>query len=443
MFIYRYISGLVETITGREDDENYDPHLHRKVPKPTTYGETMIHLLKGCIGAGLLAMPDAVRRLGIIMGTVGIILLGAIATYCIQILVIAEYKVCKKLKKGYVKFPRGMMESVKMGPKWIRWSGPLFYQLVDIFLIVWQIGVCAIYFVFVSENVKQVLDFYGIEYSLRMIIVFVFPPLLLLSMIKDLKLLSPVSSTANITTLLGIILVFFYLIQDDVEIDARKFSPKGVFEVPVFIGITLFALEAVGVVLALEYNMENPKDFTGLFGLFSIGMAIIVAIFCVLGVFGYLKYGDEVKASITLNLPLEDKKAQAARLAFAISLFLSFPLQNFVAYQIVWQKILKKYKPKAERLWDYLLRVFLVVIPFSMAVAAPMLGPFMGLIGALCLSMAAVVFPAIMDACLFYPGDFGFCYYRLTRDILIIIFGIFSLCAGVANSLAEMAEAWQ
>lgn len=53
--------------------------------------------------------------------------------------------------------------------------------------------------------------------------------------------------------------------------------------------------------------MENPKDFTGLFGLFSIGMTIIVAIFCVLGVFGYLKYGDEVKASITLNLPLEDK----------------------------------------------------------------------------------------------------------------------------------------
>lgn len=87
---------------------------------------------------------------------------------------------------------------------------------------------------------------------MRMIIVFVFPPLLLLSMIKDLKLLSPVSSTANITTLLGIILVFFYLIQDDVEIDARKFSPKGVFEVPVFIGITLFALEAVGVVSILR-----------------------------------------------------------------------------------------------------------------------------------------------------------------------------------------------
>lgn len=141
----------------------------------------MIHLLKGCIGAGLLAMPDAVRRLGIIMGTVGIILLGAIATYCIQILVcksslsskysdkypntqasymlqvIAEYKVCKKLKRGYVKFPRGMMESVRMGPKWIQWTGPMFYQLVDIFLIVWQIGVCAIYFVFVSENVKQVM----------------------------------------------------------------------------------------------------------------------------------------------------------------------------------------------------------------------------------------------------------------------------------------------
>lgn len=53
--------------------------------------------------------------------------------------------------------------------------------------------------------------------------------------------------------------------------------------------------------------MENPKDFTGLFGLFSIGMAIIVVMYMILGIFGYIKYGDEIKASITLNLPQKEK----------------------------------------------------------------------------------------------------------------------------------------
>lgn len=62
------------------------------------------------------------------------------------------------MKRGYVKFPKGMKVAIQSGPHCMRWSGVLFYQLVDIFLIAWQIGVCAIYFVFVSENVKQVTN---------------------------------------------------------------------------------------------------------------------------------------------------------------------------------------------------------------------------------------------------------------------------------------------
>lgn len=60
-------------------------------------------------------------------------------------------------------------------------------------------------------------------------------------------------------------------------------------------------------ILALEHNMDNPKDFTGWCGLFSKGMIVICLVYLILGVFGYLKYGDECQASVTLNLPQEDK----------------------------------------------------------------------------------------------------------------------------------------
>lgn len=69
------------------------------------------------------------------------------------------------MKRGYVKFPKGMKVAIQSGPECMRWSGVLFYQLVDIFLIMWQIGVCAIYFVFVSENVKQVNKYLMTEIS--------------------------------------------------------------------------------------------------------------------------------------------------------------------------------------------------------------------------------------------------------------------------------------
>lgn len=60
-------------------------------------------------------------------------------------------------------------------------------------------------------------------------------------------------------------------------------------------------------VLALEYNMEKPKQFVGLFGLFNIGMLMIIGLYMIIGVFGYLKFGDNIQASITLNLPFAEK----------------------------------------------------------------------------------------------------------------------------------------
>ncbi|CAG5039807.1 unnamed protein product [Parnassius apollo] len=116
-------------------------------------------------------------------------------------------------------------------------------------------------------------------------------------------------------------------------------------------------------VLALEYNMEGPKRFVGLFGLFNLGMIIIIALYIIVGVFGYLKYGDTIEATITLNLPQEEKKAQAAKIIFALAIFLTFPLQNYVAYSMVWRKFQKRIPEKRRLLPDYALRVALVVIP--------------------------------------------------------------------------------
>lgn len=47
----------------------------------------MIHLLKGNIGTGILAMPDAFRNAGLVVGTIGTLLMGAICTHCMHMLV--------------------------------------------------------------------------------------------------------------------------------------------------------------------------------------------------------------------------------------------------------------------------------------------------------------------------------------------------------------------
>ena len=49
--------------------------------------ETLIHLLKGSLGTGILAMPNAFFKAGLVIGFVGTIFIGSLCTYCIHVLV--------------------------------------------------------------------------------------------------------------------------------------------------------------------------------------------------------------------------------------------------------------------------------------------------------------------------------------------------------------------
>ncbi|XP_053624624.1 proton-coupled amino acid transporter-like protein CG1139 isoform X2 [Plodia interpunctella] len=406
----------------------------------------MIHLLKGSIGAGILAMPEAVCRVGVPASIGGILLVGAFATYCIQLLIAAQYRLCKRERRGYITYPRSMCIALQIGPPALRKFAIIFYYFVDAVLIMWQLGICTIYAVFVASNLKQVCDFYGFSLSLRLHMILMLPPLIIVNLVKNLKLMTPISTISNVMTIFGLILVFFYLIEDDLQLKEEMMLVKTLLDVPAFIGTTLFALEAVGVVLALEYNMEKPKQFVGLFGLFNIGMVIIMMLYLLVGIFGYLKYGDEIEPSITLNLPQMEKKAQAAKIMIAFAIFLSFPLQNFVAYTILYRKMKKRYPnstPSALKAMDYTLRVVLVLAPWLLGVLVPSLGPFISLFGAFCLSLLAMVFPALMDLCVWHEVSYGPMKCRLLRDVMIVVLGLCACCSGVYTSVLEIIHAYE
>ena len=53
--------------------------------------------------------------------------------------------------------------------------------------------------------------------------------------------------------------------------------------------------------------MTNPQDFRGFNGVLNTGMVFVTCGYIAVGFFGYLKYGDAVHGSITLNLPPSDK----------------------------------------------------------------------------------------------------------------------------------------
>lgn len=56
-------------------------------------------------------------------------------------------------------------------------------------------------------------------------------------------------------------------------------------------------------VMPVENAMRYPGHFLGCPGVLNFAMTIIALANLVVGSVGYIKYGDEVEGSITLNLP--------------------------------------------------------------------------------------------------------------------------------------------
>lgn len=59
-------------------------------------------------------------------------------------------------------------------------------------------------------------------------------------------------------------------------------------------------------VLPLQTEMKTPEKFNSPLGVLNIGNMIVTVLLLVMGFVGYLKYGEEVEGSLTLNLPQDN-----------------------------------------------------------------------------------------------------------------------------------------
>ena len=104
--------------------EDYDPHKHRNRPNPTSNTETLIHLLKGSLGTGILAMPNAFCNSGLVTGVIATVIIGVLCTYCLHVLVRAQYRLCKRLRVPILSYPMSMKYALEGGPACVRWFAP-------------------------------------------------------------------------------------------------------------------------------------------------------------------------------------------------------------------------------------------------------------------------------------------------------------------------------
>lgn len=134
------------------------------------------------------------------------------------------------------------------GPKWSRNFSSVTRQSVLWLLFITYFGTCSVYTVIIASNFDQLFTYHmGYELNLRSFIAILLIPLILLSYIPNLKYLAPVSMVANLLMATGLGITFYYTVCDMPNISERP-AVGSLETFPTFFCLTVFAMEAIGVV---------------------------------------------------------------------------------------------------------------------------------------------------------------------------------------------------
>nr|XP_021199193.2 proton-coupled amino acid transporter-like protein CG1139 [Helicoverpa armigera]XP_049694527.1 proton-coupled amino acid transporter-like protein CG1139 [Helicoverpa armigera] len=436
------INSLSGTLPDSKKQEAHNGG-HHVVTHPTSYADTMLHLFRGNIGTGLLAMGDAFKNGGIVFSPIVTALLGIICVHAQHLLLNCSEEMHRKSKRDRAP---GFAETVYLvfasGPVSCRSMATTMKILVNGFLCVTQLGFCCVYIVFIANNVKMICDQYNIHISLSIHMLFVVLPIMLACMVRNLKYLTPFSTIANIMMAFGVAVVIYAATQDLPAVETRVYMASWQ-QLPLYFGTAIYAFEGIGLVLPLKNEMSNPESFQKPLGVLNVGMVVVGSIFITVGFLGYLKWGDEVLGSLTLNLQPGEVLSNVVQSLIALAILFTYPLQFYVPIAITWPAIEKKYgatHPVAKEL-GY--RALLVILTFILAESIPELGLFISLVGAVSSTALALMFPPLLELVSTSQKPGGIPTHILIKNCFIILLGLFIFSTGTYESVASIVRAFQ
>uniref|UniRef100_A0A671PI77 Proton-coupled amino acid transporter 4-like n=1 Tax=Sinocyclocheilus anshuiensis TaxID=1608454 RepID=A0A671PI77_9TELE len=444
---------LMEEAGGEEEDVDKDEDPEH-LPQGITFTQTLLHLLKGNIGTGLLGLPLAVKNAGIVLGPVSLLLMGVVCVHCMHILVNCSHQLSERLKRSPLGYSDTVAVAMEMSSSQCLRKGAHFGRhLVNFFLVLTQLGFCSVYFVFLAENIKQVMEGAHLNSSvetvlihsnsleegavatgldLRLYMVFLLPFIIVLTFIRDLRNMAALSAIANLCMAISLILIFTYILND--VSDPRRLPYASTWrKFPFFFGTAIFAFEGIGVVLPLENQMREPKRFPQAL---NIGMGFIIILYVTLATLGYLRFRDDIRGSITLNLPHDSWSNQLVKVLYSFGVFVSFAVQFFVPAEILVPMVALSFT------WANTTRVFLNLNSLHLslsgitAVLIPRLDLVISLVGAVSSSALALVFPPLVELVAFpsQPPP----PLLLLKDLSIAAFGFIGFLTGTYVTLEEI-----
>ncbi|XP_055629907.1 proton-coupled amino acid transporter-like protein pathetic isoform X2 [Toxorhynchites rutilus septentrionalis] len=420
------------------EDVDYNPFENRQMRKANSSLGTLIHLIKGSLGTGILAMPVAFKNGGLAFGILGTALVAIIYTHCVHLLVGTSQKACKRSKIPLLGFSETAENVCANGPRGARKFATFAKAYIDYMLLVVSFFSVCVYLVFISTTLRDVLNHeLGIDWSIRIYILLMAVLTAIITQVRELKYLVPFSLIANTSIFVVFVITLYYIFKEPVQFQGCHFWPE-LKTLPSFFGTVVYAIEGMGIVLPVENKMKHPQHFLHPFGVINIAISFISTMYIITGFFGYARYGPDTKGSVTLNLPNDEILAKSTQLLGAIAILFTIGLYYYVPMEILMRKLEHKIPPRKHNLAQVCFRLSIVVAMTILALTIPELEPFIGFVGSIGSATMGLMIPIVLDTIFRWPNNFGRMNWRLVKNAILGTFGLFILAVGTYFSMMDI-----
>ncbi|KAK9709857.1 hypothetical protein K7432_008754 [Basidiobolus ranarum] len=387
------------------NDEEHG-HEHGNVMGTASVGKSFFLLLKSFIGTRVLFLPKAFYNGGLLFSTLFLIFIAVLTSVCMLLLI----KVHDKIPGSF-----GEIGGILYGNK-MRIS-------VLISIILSQIGFVCAYFIFVAQNIRDLLlaiSDCAIDIPQHYFLVlqlFIYIPF---AWMRKIKSLSSAALIANMLILFGLGYIYY--------IDASRLMTLGLANVKMFnpndfalfIGTALFTFEGIGLVIPIVNAMKEPEKFPRMM---VTAMVVMTVLFVSVGALSYSAFGDEIQTVVLLNLPYKHPITESVQVFYVMAIVLTVPLMLFPVTRIIEQWVFGtrtgKYSFKVKWQKNLSRSIICIILALIAWGGASNLDNFVALIGAF----------ACIPLVFIYPAMYHFkaiATKRLVRlgDLLLIAFGL-------------------
>ena len=346
------------------------------------------NVFKGFIGSAMVGLPFAVSQAGIGLVVAGTLVIALLTDHCCVLIVKCKQKLIanmmeERLRQGVTDVNALNREAAELGRTMNfgevakRCLGRTGIVLTNVALMVTQFGFSIGYFIFFGNTLRAIMKHFVVvrngtlagtfgvvsheamnnsvtnsagQYAMvndlllfmnisqlinsplgfAIFLLVPLPGLVLISFVRDIRKLGPVSVIANTSILAGFTATLIYMVAHIHTTSLHNINWFTLSASPIIFGQITSAFEGIGTVLSIESSMgENRGKYTAFLHVSVVGCFVVLTSF---GATGYLAFGAQTCQVVTANL--KGLLAVVLQFLLFIGVLFTYPLQIYPCIRI-------------------------------------------------------------------------------------------------------------